>query len=115
VGLRAGGVQFAFVIKGSLYLRVDDDSRAALEALGAVPFTYAGRSKTVTVASYLEAPDQIMDDADELLRWARHAQRAALAARRQVPPRLSRGTRRNAPADPEAATPACRPSRRSAR
>jgi len=79
--LRAGGAQFAFVMKGSLYLRVDAHGRAELEALGAVPFTYAGHAKTVTVASYVEAPDQIVDDPDELLRWARRAQRAALAGR----------------------------------
>ncbi len=50
-GLVKDGVQFGFVMMGSLYLRVDDKSRAAFEALGAAPFSYAGRSKTVTVAS----------------------------------------------------------------
>jgi DNA transformation protein and related proteins len=37
--LVADGVQFGFVMKGSLYLRVDDKSRVAFEALGAAPFT----------------------------------------------------------------------------
>jgi DNA transformation protein and related proteins len=79
-GLAADGVQFGFVKKGSLYLRVDDKKSAAFEALAAKPFAYAGRSKTVTVASYYEAPREIVDDPDVLGRWAAEAHRAALAA-----------------------------------
>jgi len=44
-GLVKNGIQFAFVIKDVLYLRVDDLSRHDFEALGATPFTYATRSK----------------------------------------------------------------------
>lgn len=55
-GLVANGVQFGFVMKGSLYLHADDKSRAAFEVLGGAPFAYVGKSKTVTVASYYEAP-----------------------------------------------------------
>ncbi|SED19184.1 Transcriptional regulator of competence genes, TfoX/Sxy family [Rhizobiales bacterium GAS191] len=91
--LLADGVQFAFVIKGSLYLRVDEESRPAFEALGAAPFSYAGRSKSVTVASYYEAPAEIVDDADELLRFAARSRQAALAAltRKPRPKRQRRG------------------------
>lgn len=81
-GLVADGVQFAFFMKGSLHLRVDDLSRAAFEALGASPFAYASRSKTVTVANYYEAPGEVMDDSDELARWVAQAHRTALAASR---------------------------------
>jgi TfoX/Sxy family transcriptional regulator of competence genes len=94
-GLLKDGVQFAFVIKGVLYLRVDDKRRRDFEALGAAPFAYAGRSKTVKVARYYEVPDEIADDPDELGRWASEAHRAALAARpspeRQKPSRPARG------------------------
>lgn len=76
------GVQFGFVMKGSLYLRVDNTSRTAFEALGGTPFTYAGGSKTVTVASYYEAPDAILEDAEQLHHWAATAHRAARMARR---------------------------------
>ena len=83
------GLQFAFVIKGSLYLRVDQESRADFEALGAAPFSYAGRSGPVVVASYYEAPDEIIDDPEELRRWAARSHRAALAGRER-----GRGPRR---------------------
>ena len=81
--LVADGVQFGFVMKGSLYLRVDDKNRAAFEALASKPFVYAGRSKTVTVASYYEAPSEVVDDPDVLGRWAAEAHRAATAAQRR--------------------------------
>jgi DNA transformation protein len=81
-GLGADGVQFGFVMKGSLYLRVDDENRAAYEARGSAPFTYAGRENTVTVASYYETPSEVVDEPDVLGRWAAEAHRAALAAHR---------------------------------
>lgn len=80
-GLVAAGVQFGFVMKGSLYLRVNDKTRPNFEALGAAPFTYAGRTDKVTVATYYEAPSEVVDDPDELGRWATEAHRAALATR----------------------------------
>lgn len=104
--LLAAGVQFGFVIRGSLYLRVGDNNRAAFEALGAKPFSYAGRSKQVTVASYYEAPSEIVEDAERLSPWAVEAHRAALAARRPGSPRRGGRGRRKPMARP---TP--RPSR----
>jgi TfoX/Sxy family transcriptional regulator of competence genes len=71
-------------MKGSLDLRVDGQTRANFEALGAAPFTYAGRTNKVTVATYYEAPSEVVDDPDELGRWAVEAHRAALAARHPV-------------------------------
>jgi DNA transformation protein and related proteins len=89
-GLVADGVQFGFVMKGSLYLRVDDTSRAAFAALGAAPFAYTGRSKAVAVASYYEAPSEVVDDPEQLGRWAGQAHRAAVAARRREPVKSKR-------------------------
>jgi DNA transformation protein and related proteins len=85
--LAADGVQFGFVMKGSLYLRVDEMSRADFEALGAAPFAYAGSSRTVTVASCYEAPDEVLEDAERLRDWAARAHRAALATRSDGHPR----------------------------
>ena len=48
-GLYCEGVQFGMVMKGSLYLRVDDDSRSDYERYGAQPFGYSTRTKAVTV------------------------------------------------------------------
>jgi DNA transformation protein len=76
-GLVKNGVQFAFMIKGILYLRVDARSRPEFEALGATPFSYATRAKTVKVASYYELPDEIMEDSETLVQWVTKAYHAA--------------------------------------
>ena len=80
-GLVKDGVQFGFVIMGSLYFRVDDTSRIAFEALGARPFSYAGKSKTITVVSYYEAPDEVIDNPGDLARWASEAHRVAACSK----------------------------------
>jgi len=83
-GLMADGVQFGLVLQGSLYLRVDAASRPAFEACGAAPFAYAGRLKQVTVASYYEAPGEVVEEPERLGDWLVRAHRAALAARRPL-------------------------------
>jgi TfoX/Sxy family transcriptional regulator of competence genes len=75
------GLQIGFVMKGSLYLRVDDLSRAQFEALGLAPFAYAGARRMVTVAHYYEAPPEIIDDPDKLRPWVEEARRAAVSGR----------------------------------
>lgn len=75
--LLADGTQFAFVIKGSLYLRTDDDTLPLFEARRAQPFSFRKRSGMVTVTSYYEAPPDVVEDAEELCIWARRALGAA--------------------------------------
>jgi TfoX/Sxy family transcriptional regulator of competence genes len=87
VGLVADGVQFAFVIGGSLYLKVDDEFRPAFEAMGAKPFVYEGKRKAVTISSYYETPEDVIYDDDELRRWAIRSHRAAAAARLRREPK----------------------------
>ncbi|MGB9145129.1 MAG: TfoX/Sxy family protein [Acidobacteriaceae bacterium] len=88
VSLVAGKIQFAIVMCGRLYLRVDDRSRAALRALGGKPFTYRGQGKAVVVASYYEAPSAVLDDPNQLTEFAIQAHRTASAARRTTAPNL---------------------------
>jgi DNA transformation protein len=76
-GIRLDGVQFAFLIEGALYFRVSDRSRREYESLGAAPFTYAGKNKQVTVGSYYQVPNEIIDDSDAILTWAVKAREAA--------------------------------------
>jgi DNA transformation protein and related proteins len=72
-GLVLGGVQFAFAIEGVLYLRADAALAAELEALGAEPFRYDTRARTVEVRTYWSAPGGGLDDPDALVVWARRA------------------------------------------
>lgn len=86
-GLVADDVQFAFVINGSLYLKVDDEFRAAFEAMGAKPFVYEGKRKPVTISSYYETPEDVIYDEDELRCWAVRSHRAAAASRLRRQPK----------------------------
>ena len=79
-GLKLEGAQFAFVIKGRLWLRVDAAMAAELEGLGCEPFSYAKAGKTVRVSGYRAAPAQALEDAHALRRWASRAWAAARAA-----------------------------------
>lgn len=85
--LRTGGVQFAFVMKGTLYLRVDEASRPDYIARGASPFAYRGAAGRVTVTAYYEAPGELVDDAESLAAWCADAVRAASKRRKRPAPR----------------------------
>ncbi|KJR91928.1 TfoX/Sxy family protein [Burkholderia pseudomallei] len=75
--LRLDGVLFGFVHAGSLFLRVDDDTRAAFERAGMRPFSYSGRTRTVVVGGYYETPADVLEDVGMLRDWCRDAHRAA--------------------------------------
>lgn len=82
--LRLDGVLFGFVHAGSLFLRVDDDTRAAFERAGMRPFSYPGRTRTVVVGGYYETPADVLEDVGMLRDWCRDAYRAAARARNGV-------------------------------
>lgn len=93
-GLSIDGVNFAFVIGGTLYFRVGDQGRAEYEAMGLEPFRYERPGRIVTVGSYYEAPDEVFDDDDALRDRARTAWQAALTAARKRPGGRPRASRR---------------------
>ena len=65
----------------ALYFKVDDSNRADYEAAGSKPFVpFKDRA---TIMSYYEVPQEVIEDPDELLRWAKKARAAALAAPRK--------------------------------
>ncbi|MDR3468852.1 MAG: TfoX/Sxy family protein [Xanthobacteraceae bacterium] len=92
-GISVDGVTFALVLRGAIFLKVDDQSVPRFEAEGVGPFQYESRScgRTVTVASYWQMPDRLYDDPEELAEWARlalgAAERGAVAKRARAKPR----------------------------
>jgi TfoX/Sxy family transcriptional regulator of competence genes len=83
-GLTCDGRQFAFVMKGKLYLRVDDTTRARFEAAAAEPFSYWNGPHQVMVASYYEVPAAVAADLQALTRWATDARDAAASTPRRT-------------------------------
>ncbi|MBY4588195.1 MULTISPECIES: TfoX/Sxy family protein [Rhizobium] len=67
------GAQFGFVMKGTLYLRVDAAMRAEFEADGSEPFSYRAAGRDVTVRRYYAVPAHVIDDPSLLRRCSERA------------------------------------------
>ena len=78
-GLYHAGVMFALVFDGTLYLKVDDESRGAFEAAGLSPFVYEAKGRRVAL-SYHRAPDAMLDEPELAREWAERGWQAALRA-----------------------------------
>ncbi len=71
------GTAFALVFRETLYLKVDDETRAAFEAEGSGPFIYDMKDGRSASLGYWSLPEGALDDPDEAVRWARLALEAA--------------------------------------
>ncbi len=85
-GLYAGERFFALVAEDTLFLKVDEASRAEFEARGLQPFRYEANGK-VSVMSYYQPPAEALDDRELLVAWAWKGLAAAERAARAKKPR----------------------------
>ncbi|HSD18301.1 MAG TPA: TfoX/Sxy family protein [Thermomonas sp.] len=76
-GVYRDGVIIALVIDETLYLKVDDATRAAFEAEGSAPFVYEAKGKVVPL-SYWSTPEAALDSPQDFRPWAQRAWEAAL-------------------------------------
>jgi DNA transformation protein and related proteins len=86
-GISVDGITFGLIVRGAIYLKVDDQSIPAFEQEGSQPFTYEraqSRPKLVSM-SYWRLPERLYDDPDELANWAERA--FAIAQRQKAAPR----------------------------
>ena len=95
-GIFRQGAMFGLIARDTFYLRVDDRNRQHFAAAGSRVFTYRREAREVELRGYMECPPEILEDAEEMLRWAKAAASAALAALTEKPP----GRRRTAPKRP---------------
>ena len=106
VGIYAADLFFALLAGDVLYLKVDDSNRGDFEAAGAGPFRPYGDEGGVM--QYYEVPVAVLEDADELGRWATKAIAVARAAQARKP-----STRRSASTLPLTNTRQAASSRRA--
>ncbi|MDH3399999.1 MAG: TfoX/Sxy family protein [Chromatiales bacterium] len=78
-GIFLEGLMFALVISSTLYLKVDEETLADFEERGLGPFSYSKQGKEFSL-SYFEAPEETMEDEDEMHAWAGKAYSVALRA-----------------------------------
>ncbi|MBI3435171.1 MAG: TfoX/Sxy family protein [Proteobacteria bacterium] len=90
-GIFRDGVMFALVADDTIYLKADAQTVPAFEREGMQAFTHTSPGGRRTVMSYWHMPDRLLDDTEELARWASDAyavaMRAAKPARAARPPR----------------------------
>jgi DNA transformation protein len=78
-GLYCGELFFGLISDDVLYLRVDESNRADYAGRGAAQFRpYADRPQISM--SYYEIPADVLEDAAECVRWARHSVEVAMRA-----------------------------------
>ena len=80
---------FGLIASDTLYLRVNDENRGHYEALGMSRFKpYKNRAHLSF--NYYEVPAHVLEDAEELVIWARRSLKAAQAMRSMLPQRSKR-------------------------
>ncbi|HLJ19005.1 MAG TPA: TfoX/Sxy family protein [Stellaceae bacterium] len=84
-GVFRQGAMFGLIARDTFYLRVDDRTRADFAAAGSRVFTYRREAREVELRGYMECPPDILEDAEEMIRWAKAAASAALAALEEKP------------------------------
>jgi DNA transformation protein len=89
-GVFADGLMFGLVVRGEIFLKVDDDNRPAFEAEGSKPYVYRRGEGREVALSYWRLPERLMDDPDDLARFAR----ASLAAAERAAAKKSRKRKR---------------------
>ncbi len=77
VGIYINNLFCAIIADDCLYFKADDENEAEFVAGKCPPFTYE-KEGVVYAMRYYRAPDEAMDDAEEMLRWARLGLAAAL-------------------------------------
>lgn len=81
-GIFRDGLMFGLVADSMLYLKVDDGNRAEFEDRGLEPFTYESKGKPIKM-SYYQAPEEVLDNEEEMLAWAESAYGAALRKKKK--------------------------------
>jgi DNA transformation protein and related proteins len=78
-GIYVDGLFVAIVADDTLFLKTDDASRGAFDALSLPPFEFKTKDGRGTASGYRRAPDEALESSAEMQVWLRRAVAAALA------------------------------------
>lgn len=76
-GIYHNDLMFGLVADSVLFLKVDKENKTQFEDKGLEPFSYSKKGKEFKM-SYYQAPEEALEDADDMLIWAQSAYQAAL-------------------------------------
>ncbi len=71
-GVFIDGLMFAIIVDNILYLKVDAQTMPEFERRALAPFTYLRQGKPCRL-NYYQAPEETLEDRDELRKWANQA------------------------------------------
>ncbi len=77
-GLYRQGLFFALIADDALCLKADDVNLAEFKRAGLKPFVYEMKSGEKMTLHYYHAPEEALEDAEVMAKWARSAYGAAL-------------------------------------
>lgn len=78
-GIFLDGLMFALIADQTLYLKADKESESDFNDRGLEVFTYNKKGKEYAM-SYFQAPEETLEDAEQMNIWANTAYGAALRA-----------------------------------
>ena len=78
-GIFLDGLMFGLVADSALFLKVDKETEDEFKARGLEAFTYNKKGKEFKM-SYYQAPEETLEDGEEMNSWANKAYGAALTA-----------------------------------
>ena len=87
-GLYAGDHFFAILDEGRLFFKTDEASQADYLTQNMGPFTYEAKGKRLTMG-YHEVPPDVLENAPELVMWARRAIGIAAAKNKKGRPKTA--------------------------
>ena len=85
--LYLGGIIFAIMDEGELWLKADSESDAVWDRAGCRRFSVTFKDGRVDTMNYRQAPADVYDDAEPLRRWAQLAVEAGLRSAARKKPR----------------------------
>ena len=88
---------FGLIADERIYLKANDETRKAFEAEGCGPFKFENKHGEILAMSYWEIPPHLLDDTDELAKWARRAYEIAIAGRAKKPGAKRKASPRDLP------------------
>ena len=83
-GIYSGETFFGILDEGRLFFKTDAATEADYTARGMKPFTYESRGKVLTIC-YHEVPPDVLENAPELIAWARKAIQLAASSKAKQP------------------------------
>ena len=78
-GIYLEGLMFGLIADGVLYLKADEETEKKFKAKGLEAFAYNKKGKEYKM-SYYQAPEEALEDSEEMNLWGNKAYGAALRA-----------------------------------